>query len=43
MNQLIDERCFVVGESPREKLIHEKPNNIIKTACDYVLYTIYLA
>ena len=29
-----DERCFVVGESPREKLIHEKPNNIIKTACN---------
>ena len=32
---ITDERCFVVGESPREKLIHEKPNNIIKTACDY--------
>ena len=25
----------MVGESPREKLIHEKPNNIIKTACNY--------
>ncbi len=32
---ITDERCFVVGELPREKLIHEKPNNIIKTACDY--------
>jgi len=32
---IFDERCFVVGESPREKLIHEKPNNLIKTACDY--------
>ena len=30
-----DERCFIVGDSPREKLIHEKPNNIIKTACNY--------
>jgi len=30
-----DERCFIVGTSPREKLIHEKPNNLIKTACDY--------
>ena len=30
-----DERCFRVGESPREKIIHEKPNNIVKTACNY--------
>ena len=30
-----EERCFVVGNSPREKLIHEKPNNLVKTACDY--------
>ena len=30
-----EERCFVVGEEPRKKLIHEKPNNIIKTACNY--------
>ena len=30
-----DERCFITGEPVREKLIHEKPNNLIKTACDY--------
>ena len=24
-----------MGEEPREKLIHEKPSNLIKTACDY--------
>ncbi len=30
-----DERCFIVGESPRERLIHEKPNSITKTACNY--------
>ena len=30
-----EERCFITGESPREKLIHEKPNNLIKTACNY--------
>ena len=33
---IIGERCFIVGESPREKLIQEKPNNILKTACDYL-------
>jgi len=30
-----DERCFKIGDSPREKIIHEKPNNVLKTACDY--------
>ena len=30
-----DERCFIVGDSPRDRLIHEKPNNLIKTACNY--------
>ena len=31
-----DERCYVVGENqPREKLIHEWPTPIEKTACDY--------
>jgi radical SAM superfamily enzyme YgiQ (UPF0313 family) len=30
------EKCYVVGENtPREKLIHEAPANIEKTACDY--------
>lgn len=31
-----DERCYVVGETtPRDRLIHEKPSNIEKTACNY--------
>jgi len=32
---LKDERCFVVGESPRKGLIHEQPTSLPKTACDY--------
>ena len=32
---LEDERCFVVGESPRTGLIHEQPESRPKTACDY--------
>ena len=31
-----DERCYVVGETqPRDRMIHEWPNEIEKTACDY--------
>ena len=31
-----DERCYVVGENqPRERLIHEWPTPIDKSACDY--------
>ncbi|WP_414153406.1 photosystem II high light acclimation radical SAM protein [Prochlorococcus sp. MIT 1300] len=30
-----DERCFIVGEKPRNGLIHEKPNTRPKTACNY--------
>ena len=31
-----DERCYVVGESqPRERLIHEQPTPLLKTACNY--------
>jgi radical SAM superfamily enzyme YgiQ (UPF0313 family) len=33
---LTDERCYVVGEStPRDRLIHERPIPIEKTACNY--------
>lgn len=32
---LASERCYVVGEQPREGLIHEQPEGVIKTACDY--------
>lgn len=31
-----DERCYVVGETtPRDRMIHENPTNIEKTACNY--------
>ena len=34
--QAIDnERSFFAGQEPRKNLIHEKPNNLLKTACDY--------
>jgi radical SAM superfamily enzyme YgiQ (UPF0313 family) len=29
------ERCFVVGETPRPGLIHEQPEGMQKTACNY--------
>ncbi len=32
---LASERCYVVGEPPREGLIHEQPEGVLKTACDY--------
>ena len=34
-DSISDERCFVVGENPREALIHEQPLSLPKTACDY--------
>ncbi|WP_320663788.1 photosystem II high light acclimation radical SAM protein [Prochlorococcus sp. MIT 1223] len=34
-----DERSFIVGDPPREKLIHEKPNSLLKTACNYSYIT----
>ncbi|KGG10807.1 SAM radical protein [Prochlorococcus sp. SS52] len=30
-----EERCFIVGKTPRSGLIHEQPKSAIKTACDY--------
>ena len=32
---LKNERCYIVGENPREGLIHEQPSSIPKTACNY--------
>ncbi|NEO84460.1 MAG: B12-binding domain-containing radical SAM protein [Spirulina sp. SIO3F2] len=33
---IASERCYVVGEErPRDRLIHEEPNPIEKSACDY--------
>ncbi|MDC3077705.1 B12-binding domain-containing radical SAM protein [Prochlorococcus sp. AH-716-O05] len=34
-NSIIDERCYVAGQKPRNKLIHEQPSGTIKTACNY--------
>jgi radical SAM superfamily enzyme YgiQ (UPF0313 family) len=35
-SQIRDERCYVVGEEkPRDRLIHEQPTPLEKTACDY--------
>ena len=30
-----DERCYLAGQKPRHKLIHEQPAGTIKTACNY--------
>lgn len=30
-----DERCYIVGEQPRDRLIHEWPTPVQKTACNY--------
>jgi len=32
---LEDERCYLAGEKPRNRLIHEQPAGTIKTACNY--------
>lgn len=35
-DSIAEERCYVVGETqPRDRLIHEQPAPIEKTACDY--------
>ncbi len=34
-NSIAEERCYVAGEKPRSKLIHEQPSGTIKTACNY--------
>ena len=30
-----EERCYLAGQKPRNKLIHEQPSETIKTACNY--------
>ena len=30
-----EERCYIAGQKPRNKLIHEQPSGTIKTACNY--------
>ncbi len=32
---IIKERCYLAGQKPRNKLIHEQPSGTIKTACNY--------
>ncbi len=35
-NEIASERCYVVGEEkPRDRLIHEQPTPLEKTACNY--------
>ncbi len=34
-DSIIKERCYLAGQKPRNKLIHEQPSGTIKTACDY--------
>ena len=30
-----NERCYLAGQKPRNKLIHEQPSGILKSACNY--------
>ena len=32
---IAEERCYLAGHKPRNKLIHEQPTGTVKTACDY--------
>ena len=34
-DSIAEERCYLAGEKPRNKLIHEQPKGTIKTACNY--------
>ncbi len=34
-DSIIEERCYLAGQKPRKKLIHEQPSGTIKTACNY--------
>ncbi|MDC3234099.1 B12-binding domain-containing radical SAM protein [Prochlorococcus sp. AH-716-A06] len=34
-DSIIKERCYIAGQKPRNKLIHEQPSGTIKTACNY--------
>ena len=34
-DSIIEERCYIAGQKPRNKLIHEQPSGTIKTACNY--------
>ena len=34
-DSITEERCYLAGQKPRNKLIHEQPLGTIKTACNY--------
>ena len=34
-DSIAEERCYIAGQKPRNKLIHEQPSGTIKTACNY--------
>ena len=34
-NSIKEERCYLAGDKPRTRLIHEQPEGKIKTACNY--------
>ncbi len=34
-DSIAKERCYLAGQKPRNKLIHEQPSGTIKTACNY--------
>ncbi len=34
-DSISEERCYIAGQKPRNKLIHEQPSGTIKTACNY--------
>ena len=34
-DSIAEERCYVAGQKPRHKLIHEQPSGTVKTACNY--------
>ena len=34
-DSIAEERCYLAGQKPRNKLIHEQPLGTIKTACNY--------
>ncbi len=34
-DSITEERCYLAGQKPRNRLIHEQPSGTIKTACDY--------
>ncbi len=34
-DSIIEERCYLAGQKPRNRLIHEQPSGTIKTACNY--------